>query len=75
MKKINCLIMVLALFVASESHAYKQRVHMMLTEYATNQSILSNKDLWDSWGMSSVDAFLYQHSAVEFHPIIKDKLN
>ena len=66
MKTIK-IIYLLLILLSSNSFAYKQQLHIKLSEYAAVQSTLNSSLIWSDWGLNSDKKFSYLITKNHFH--------
>lgn len=66
MKIKSALCLFICLF-ANPLFAYKQDLHMYMTEYAVSNSVISGSDIWSLWGINSTNKFEYRQIENKFH--------
>jgi hypothetical protein len=67
MKLLNYVGFIVLLLSACDAFAYKQKVHMKLTEYAASQSVLANDTIWQSWDLKKTDVFSHPYTENDEH--------
>lgn len=75
MKAWHFLLFWLGLFATPFASAYKQTVHVMLTDVAANKSVLQSSELWSSWGVSRTTRYTYQRTQNDLHKDLGEYAN
>ncbi len=75
MKRIKSVILWATIFFTSSSLAYRQDVHMLMTDYVANQSVLGNEVIWAEWGVDRSSEFSYRPVKTKFNQYAPSTLN
>jgi hypothetical protein len=67
MKRIKYFGLLILVTFSYNSIAYKQQLHIAMTEYAGKKSVLGGSELWQDWKIGKDVTFKYQQTKNDFH--------